>query len=508
MATSETVGGGTPAFARAPVLTILGIVLLLHLLFVQRYGFFRDELYFLACADRLDWGYVDHPPLCVLVLKAFVSVFGPSLAAVRLAGILASCGSVLLYARIARQLGGGPLAQTLSAVFAGLTPVMLVVSHLYSMNSLDVLLWAGMTTLWIDASQGKKAAWVWMGIVGGLALLSKLSALWLFSALALATVSTRRRTDFKEPRLWAGLALAVCMFAPHLAWQAAHGNPTREFAQNAAMTKLLYMPPHVFLATQVVVTNPVFAALWVVGLWQGLKREAWRPLALTFALILAFLLVVGRSRENYLAPAFCLVVPIGARCLAAWLEKAKWRKTAFWAVAGVVTPFTWMLAMPILPPESFIALVKRMPVQPKPAEAGAKSDMQGFADMFGWPEMAQTAESVWRSLPEPERKGAAVFGSNYGEASAVAFFRQDRSMNVIGAHNNWWIWGPGEWSGGTLIVVGGLDPTLQAMFEDYRPVATLDHPYAVPEERNARIYLAKGLKVPVGEFWASAKRFR
>ena len=44
--------------------------LAIQLAFIQGYGWFRDEFYYLACSRHLDFGYVDHPPLAPALLAS------------------------------------------------------------------------------------------------------------------------------------------------------------------------------------------------------------------------------------------------------------------------------------------------------------------------------------------------------------------------------------------------------------------------------------------------------
>ncbi len=74
---------------------------------IGRFGWFRDELYYVACSDHLAAGFVDHPPLSIFILKLVRLFFGDSLASVRLLPALGSAAFVLLAALIARELGGG-----------------------------------------------------------------------------------------------------------------------------------------------------------------------------------------------------------------------------------------------------------------------------------------------------------------------------------------------------------------------------------------------------------------
>ena len=82
--------------AGSVVAVLAAVKLLLHLYAGRHYGYFVDELYYLACAQHLDWGYVDQPPLIALIAKIARSLMGDSLSAIRLFPALAGAGMVLL----------------------------------------------------------------------------------------------------------------------------------------------------------------------------------------------------------------------------------------------------------------------------------------------------------------------------------------------------------------------------------------------------------------------------
>lgn len=100
-------------------------------------------MYYLACADRLDWGYVDQPALSVLLLAGVRALLGDSVFAIRLLPALAGFGLMLLTGRITRELGGGWRATLLATSGALISPVYLSICGFYSMNAFDLVFWAG-----------------------------------------------------------------------------------------------------------------------------------------------------------------------------------------------------------------------------------------------------------------------------------------------------------------------------------------------------------------------------
>ena len=118
------------------------LIALFHLLTAAGYGWFRDELYYLASTEHLAWGYVDHPPASIALLALVRAIFGDSILVVRAIPALATGAAVFLVGSTARRLGAGSPGVMVAQLAMGLAPVGLSLATIYSMNALDVLAWA------------------------------------------------------------------------------------------------------------------------------------------------------------------------------------------------------------------------------------------------------------------------------------------------------------------------------------------------------------------------------
>src|SRR5690242_15190587 len=158
----------------------------LHLAFSQRYGIFRDELYYLACSEHLDWGYVDQPPLIALVAWFARHVFGEDLLGLRLLPAFASAATVWLTGKLTREMGGGRFAQLLACCAVLTAPIYLILQHWLTMNAFEPLLWMGCAWCALRAVlTGRGMYWVWFGVVAGVGLENKYSM--AFFGLAIVT---------------------------------------------------------------------------------------------------------------------------------------------------------------------------------------------------------------------------------------------------------------------------------------------------------------------------------
>ncbi|TDI13316.1 MAG: phospholipid carrier-dependent glycosyltransferase, partial [Acidobacteria bacterium] len=247
-----------------PLMVFPAVKLVLHLVTHRGYGMFRDEYYYLACAERLAWGYVDHPPFSIFLLWIVRNLLGDSLLAVRLLPALAGAATVLLVGLMARRLGGGLFAQSLAMVGALAAPIYLALDHFYSMNAFDLVFWALAAYLILLLVQGAGVrVWLLLGAVLGLGLMNKISILWLGFGLLVGLLVTQRRRWLLTPGPWLAAGLAVLLFLPYILWQVGNDWPTVEFIRNASGQKMLEVKPLDFMLSQLRVMNPAVAPLWL-----------------------------------------------------------------------------------------------------------------------------------------------------------------------------------------------------------------------------------------------------
>lgn len=505
--------------ATGTLLAIAAIALGLHAVVGGRYGYFRDELYYLACSDHLAFGYVDQPPLSIGLLWIVRRLFGDSLWAIRLPAWLASAGTVFVTGRLARELGGGRVAQVIAALCVLIGPVYLAVGHFYSMNALDVLLWTLCAFAFVRAlSSGRASWWIVLGVLLGLGLENKISVLWLGAGIAAALVLTPARRWLATPWPWVAGLIAAALFAPHLVWQIRNGWPTLEFMHNATTRKMTPISPLAFLANEILVQHPVTFPIWAAGLVFLLAaprsvaqdRLPHRALVWLFAVPALILIASATSRANYLSPAFPIVFAGGSVALGAWLDRARpWTRSAGLAVLLISGAITAPLGLPLLRVDSFIAYAQALKLAPR-AEENTRPGLlpQHYADQFGWRELAVKVGEVYFSLSPAERERCAILATNYGRAGAIDFFGRSLGLPpAISGHNNYFLWGPRGYTGEVMIVVGGSVEDHAPDFAEVKQVAATSCRYCMPYEDGVPIYLCRGLKKPLAELWPMVKEY-
>lgn len=479
--------------SRVPLAFAL-LTFLLHLLILHRYGWFRDELYFVACGRRLAWGYVDQPPLIALVSRVAYAVSGGSLTVYRAPAALAHAGLVYLAGRFAERLGGGGALACAAVAFA---PLYAVDGHLLTMNAFEPLLYAGVVLLIDRIVRGADPRlWLAVGTLTGIGLLNKHSFAFYAGCLLVAVLlSPQRAALFRTPWFAAAVGVAAVMVLPHVLWQARNGFPMLELLA-AQKWKNAPWSLREFVVQQVLELNPVAAVLGLAGV-PLLWREA-RFAAIAFALeMLLFAALKGKS--YYVAAAW---VPLFAGADAA-LRRFRWPVAGLVVATGAaILP----LALPILSPPALDRYQRALGVAPPKLENLQYGALpQHLADMFGWQELHDAVALAARTIPGGEQ--AAVFTQNYGEAGALELFGS-AGLPVISGHNSYWLWGPPRGITAVLIVGGRLDDHLRA-FEQCREAAReRDAPWAMPYERQRTIWFCDRPRAPFESIWPRTKHYQ
>ncbi len=336
---------------------LLGLALIkvaIHLLAAGplAWGYMTDELYYLDSVDRLDWGFVDHPPLSIAVLGVTRAMLGDSILAIRILPALLGGVTIVLTGLIAREMGGGRTAQGLAGLTALTTLVYLAISSFYSMNVIEVALWAfAIFVVQRILNDGDPRLWLLLGLVMGAGLLNKASMLWFAAGLGVGLVLTPERRWLRTPWPWAAGAIALVCFAPFVWWQWRHGWPFLEFNRNAALYKVGRVSPLDFVSEQVLAMNPVALPLIVAGLvycFRTADGRRYRAAVWIFITVFLMLAFSGSARPHYLAPAFPIVFAAGAVAVERFAGGRAWLPRTVAAALVIVAALAAPLAMALL----------------------------------------------------------------------------------------------------------------------------------------------------------------
>ncbi|WP_231644818.1 ArnT family glycosyltransferase [Sciscionella sediminilitoris] len=139
-------GTGLPVpFAKLGVSLIALASFVLLLVFASRYGYFGDELYFLAAGHRLEFSYADQGPVLPLLAYLMDSIAPGSVFALRVPAALITAGAVFFAGLLAREFGGGKGAQLLSATAYASSFFLFLQGHMLATNTVDTALWVLIT---------------------------------------------------------------------------------------------------------------------------------------------------------------------------------------------------------------------------------------------------------------------------------------------------------------------------------------------------------------------------
>jgi hypothetical protein len=505
-----------PPLSKPVLYVAVAIKLLLHIPGLFRYGYFRDELYFLDCARHLDWGYVDCAPL-VAVYAKIALLLGGSLPALRILPMLAGAAMVALTVLIARQLGGGAFAQATAALAILIAPVHLMIDSILSMNAFEPLFWMGCIYVLIRIIRGgDPRLWLVFGVLAGFGLQNKHSTLFFGAAVALAILATPLRRELLRPWIWIGAAVALAIFLPNIAWQWQHDFPTIEDLRNVReVGKNIELAPLPFLGEQVMIMHPMNAPIWLAGLWFLLfgRGRRFRAVGITYVVLIAMFIFL-KAKSYYLAPIYPMLLAAGGTAIEGWtagIGNQKLQLISRSLTVGVVIVFGAILmpmALPLLSPQHHVEYLARIGLEPSKTEVAHVGPLQQlWGDQFGWPELVEEIAEIYWALPEEERARTGIFASNYGEAGAINLFGPQHGLPpAICAHQTHSMWGPGDFKGDQLIWLQWSKESLEHICGSVEQAGEHHHRWGMAEE-NRPIYLCRELEPPLADLWPNLRHW-
>src|SRR5689334_21867396 len=358
-----------------------------------RYGYVRDELYFLSAGRHLAFGYVDQPPLTPLLARAAAELGGNTLVGLRLVPALGLAALVVMTAVMSRMLGAGRTGQLLAALAAATCGEYLGAMHELTTTTPDFVCWAVTLLLVAKLLDSRDLRW-WLAIGTsiGVASEAKWDIAFLAAALAAGFLATDARRLLRSRYLLAGCVIAAALAAPDVIWQAAHGWPSfdvfRALQDQAGHNRATY-----WLA-QVLFTGLVLAPVWVTGAIWSVRSEAarrFRPVGIACVLVIVLQFVLG-GKAYYAGGAYTFLLAAGCvpaerwlaarRPLAGRIAPAAVLAGAMVAVALVGAPVT----LPVLPARTLHAF----PVQKINYDLGEE---------IAWPKLVALVSREYHALP-------------------------------------------------------------------------------------------------------------
>jgi Dolichyl-phosphate-mannose-protein mannosyltransferase len=498
----------------------------LHMATAARYGYFRDALYYLACSHHLAFGYVDLPPLFPFIAWIARHTLGTSLYALIFWPALAGAVRIILIAAFARELGAKRFGVALAAALAATPAVWWVIDHQFAMNAFEPLLWTGCAyaILRMIQTQNPKL-WLAFGAIVGLGMENKYSIAVFAFALLLGLLLTRERKLLFNPWLFAGGAVALLVFLPNLIWNIQHHWPFLELMHNIRVTgKDIAYPPAAYIGQQIAMMNPFTLPFWLGGLlfyFFSRAAKSFRVFGWAFLLTFAFFLL-SHGKDYYSGPAYPILLAAGALAVEQLLFRSreqqtsgqsKWRTVLkpvcfAWLAIGIALPLP--LVLPVFPLDVFLRYQSHLQLQPKPTERSFVGTAlpQYYADEMPWQEQVAAVARVYHALPPGEQAKTAIFCDNYGQASAIDFFGPRYGLpKAISGHQNYFFWGPRNYTGELAILVGVPEADARREFASVGVAATLDIPYAYFYETRP-ILLGRGLSGNLQQIWPRVKNWR
>jgi hypothetical protein len=488
------------------LVAIAAAVTALHLFSNSRYGFHRDELQFFSDAFHLDWGFVVYPPVTPVLARIALSLFGLSLPGLRLFPVLAQDAAIILTGLIARALGGRRAAQVTAALTVAVAPMSLHYGTEFIYSSFDYLWWIVAAYFVVRLLKSENPRW-WLpiGATLGIGLMTKYTILAFACGILCGFLFTSARRYLRSGWFWTGITLALLIVLPNLLWQVRHQFITAHSLHAIHLRDIGIGRADGFLRDQFFVCTNVFAApIWIAGLitcFRSAEFRRYRPLAWMYLIPLA-LLMLSRARGYYLAPAYPMLLAMGAVTGERWLATlARSRQRIINAVF-----FAGLAAYGLLCCAALLPLASGGPLR-----TYALARNWDLRDEVGWDNLVKTVAGIRDALPVSPPGSIGILAGNYGNASAIEILGPAYHLpQPISGMNSGWLRGYPQPAPTTWIVVGFSNESADSLLTACRLAGQLTPSDTARNDEfllRPSIFVCGSPRQPWPEFWKQMRSF-
>ena len=487
----------------AVLLCIAAAVTLLHLATNGRYGFHRDELQFLSDARHLDWGFVAYPPLTPFIERISLELFGLSLVGLRLFSVLAQAAAIVVTGLMARELGGGRLAQFTTALAIALSPLPLFEGTEFQYTTFDYLWWVLIAYFTVRLLKSENPRW-WLaiGAAVGLGLLTKYSIVFFIAGILGGVLLSNARRYLLNGWFWGSIALAFAICLPNFLWQMQHGFISYDFLHHIHIRDVGEGRADGFLLDQLrICINPFAPLLCLVGLIAFLRSRRYRMLAWMY-LIPFSLFFFAKGRGYYVAAAYPMLLAMGAVASERWLASLprlgrRSIEAVFFTGLAVCGAYICAVVVPL--------------ASSGPLRDFALRNNGDLREEIGWEELVRCVAQIRDSLPPDQQAHLGITTGNYGEYGAIEILGPAYGLpSPIGTTNSEWLRGYPVTPPTTIIALGLQSEEANQIFTNCRLAGHNGNSESIRNEESIDhpdIFVCGPPRKPWSQIWKEHRNF-
>ncbi len=476
---------------------------LAHIATNGRYGFHRDELQFLSDARHLDWGFVSYPPMTPFLEHIGLSLFGLSLIGLRMFSVVAQVFVIVISGLMARDLGGGRLAQAATALAVALSPLPIFEATEFQYTSFSFLWFALIAWFTIKLLKTDNPRW-WLGIGAavGLGLLTKYSIVFFIAGILVGVIFSQARRYLLNKWFWAGIGVALLIFLPNLVWLFRHHFISYTFLQHIHTRDVARGRADGFLRDQFIANANLFAVpVWIAGLIAYFRNRRYRMLAWMY-LVPLLIFWLDKGRFYYTAEAYPMLIAMGAVVAEHWLTRM--HRTPRLAIEAVF--FLGLFAI------GTYASSRLVPIAPNgPLRDYALSNNGDLREEIGWDELVKTVAGIRDSLPPDQQAHLGITVGNYGEQGAIEILGPAYHLPPpISTTNSAWLRGYPTPQPTTIIALGITQEEANEIFTGCRLAGHNGNSLGVKNEESEDhpdIFVCGPPRKPWAELWNEHRDF-